>query len=181
MQGLEHGLVVRLVDYNPVTGLFVWNHRPRDLFKTLNAFASWNTRYAGKLCFNSIDADGCYRGMIFKRTIKAHRLAWFIMTGEWPEIIDHDNGCRTDNRFINLKSVDVTQNARNLGLAVNNTSTVTGVNFVRSNRKWNARIRHNGERLNLGYFDDFQDAVRARKCAEQQYGYHVNHGVRRQR
>ena len=49
-----------------------------------------------------------YRVVSFKRCkYKAHRIAWFLHTGEDPGDldIDHIDGCRTNNRFDNLRLV----------------------------------------------------------------------------
>jgi hypothetical protein len=43
----------------------------------------------------------------------AHRLAWALMTGQQPEIVDHINGLRHDNRFCNLRSGTYAENAKN--------------------------------------------------------------------
>lgn len=47
-----------------------------------------------------------------------HRIAWLLMTGDWPQFeIDHINGVRHDNRWINLRDVPRSinqQNRRNL-------------------------------------------------------------------
>ena len=43
----------------------------------------------------------------------AHRLAWFLMTGEWAEMIDHKNGNGRDNRFVNLRACTGRENGHN--------------------------------------------------------------------
>lgn len=35
------------------------------------------------------------------RLQQAHRVAYYLMTGEWPEVVDHKNRNRLDNRFCN--------------------------------------------------------------------------------
>ena len=42
--------------------------------------------------------------------------------------------------------------------------------------KWHAQIGVKGKRVSLGHFDIIEDAIAARKAAEQTYGYHRNHG-----
>lgn len=46
--------------------------------------------------------------------ILAHRLAWLIYYGEWPEDqIDHIDGCRSNNSILNLREADNGVNGRN--------------------------------------------------------------------
>lgn len=52
--------------------------------------------------------------------------------------------------------------------AKNNTSGYTGVYWNRRRQKWNAEIRKDGKRYNLGGFDTFEDAVNARRLAEEE-------------
>jgi hypothetical protein len=57
----------------------------------------------------------------------------------------------------------------NVGLRSNNKSGVTGVIWHRRSSKWRAFIRINGKQIELGLFDRFEDAVVARKEAEEKY------------
>lgn len=43
----------------------------------------------------------------------AHRFAWLYMTGKWPKELDHINGSRNDNRWLNLREATRTQNNAN--------------------------------------------------------------------
>lgn len=47
----------------------------------------------------------------------AHRFAWLWVTGKWPKEIDHINGNRSDNRWINLREATRFQNNGNRKLA----------------------------------------------------------------
>lgn len=58
------------------------------------------------------------------------------------------------NRIINKK------------IQSNNTSGVTGVSFHKRKQQWYARISFKGKSHSLGYFDDINDAIKARKAAE---------------
>lgn len=51
-------------------------------------------------------------------------------------------------------------------LMTNNTSGVRGVTYHKAYDKWYARITVNGRTYGLGYYEHFNDAVRARKNAE---------------
>lgn len=84
-------------------------------------------------------------------------------------IVDHINHNTSDNRKSNLRIVTKQQNAMNQSLRTNNISGVTGIHFVKEQQKWWARIKHNNKTINLGLYEDFSDAVKARKEAEDKY------------
>ena len=84
--------------------------------------------------------------------------------------IDHINTDRKyDNRKSNLRIAKRIENCRNRKLNKNNTSGVTGVYWATREQKWRASIRVNYKRIELGDYDDFDDAVKARKDAEKIY------------
>lgn len=85
--------------------------------------------------------------------------------------IDHKHGesTRNDNRKYNLRITTKSQNMMNVGLRINNKSGVTGVIWHKRSGKWRAYIRVNGKQIELGLYDRFEDAVRARKQAEEKY------------
>ncbi len=170
-------LLRKLLRYEPETGKLFWNHRPLDMFKKKQTWAAWNTRWAGKEAFTSTNLHGYRQGNIFKCVTRAHRVIWAIVTGRWPsEQIDHINGIRTDNRLQNLREVSGSENSKNKCQRSNNTSGVTGVSWSRDKQKWLADIRVNRKQIYIGRFDNFEDAVAARKAAEAKYGFHENHG-----
>ena len=97
-----------------------------------------------------------------RRNLRAHRIAFYIMKGYEPEGIDHINRVRNDNRWINLREANKSQNGKNVKLKSNNTSGVKGVDFNKANNIWRARM---GKR-NLGQSKDFFEICCIRKSAE---------------
>lgn len=83
--------------------------------------------------------------------------------------VDHINGKRYINFKSNLRLATNSQNGMNKCLQSNNTSGVTGVCFNSRVNKWVSRITKNSNTYNLGYFDDFNEAVKIRKEAEEKY------------
>jgi hypothetical protein len=51
-----------------------------------------------------------------------------------------------------------------------------GVTWHKAGKKWKSQIGVNGSTINLGYYEDKEEAVRTRKEAEVKYGFHTNHG-----
>ena len=79
--------------------------------------------------------------------------------------VDHINGNVFDNRVENLRIVTKNDNLANLKIRKNNQSGVTGVGKVETG--WRARITRNKKVYDLGTYDNFEDAVDARRRAEE--------------
>jgi hypothetical protein len=111
-----------------------------------------------------------------RKYYRAHRLAHLFMTGKpVPQgfEIDHINGNRADNRWLNLRVVTRAQNSMNHGLSGLNKSGCRGVSWHRYRRKddgrWLARIKVNGRIIHLGVYLKQEDAIAARRSAEEVY------------
>ncbi len=67
--------------------------------------------------------------------------------------------------------VDGTQlsKIRTVKLSKANTSGVTGVTYDKRSGRWRAQIGFKGQKIKLGYFYRFEDAVKARRRAEEKY------------
>ena len=146
-----------ILHYDPDTGIFTWKVRTSSRAK------------AG-------DTTGCPDGhgylliRLQSRLHKAHRLAWFYVYGSWPnDQIDHINRNKTDNRIANLREVTNKQNQQNASKRSDNTSGHPGVSWYKRDSKWQARIKHNQKDTHLGYFENLEEAIAARKAAEKLY------------
>lgn len=54
-------------------------------------------------------------------------------------------------------------------LRKNNTSNTTGITYNKQNKNWRASIFFKGKKINLGSFKNIDDAIKARKEAEDKY------------
>ena len=87
----------------------------------------------------------------------AHRIVWKLLTNEEPpNQIDHINGVRSDNRWLNLRKATEFEQAQNRGLGKDNTSGYKNVN--QDGTRWRVRIADNGVRRHLGYFATREEA-----------------------
>lgn len=168
------------LDYDATTGRLTWKVRSQESFWGGDAYREgvarrWNREKAGREA-GHIGANGYRILCIARRTNQAHRIAWAMATGAWPEKqIDHINHDRSDNRLENLREVSGSENCRNRSLPRDNRSGVIGVD--RRHGEWRARIFHEGRRLDLGSFKSLEAAAEARSAASRQLGYHTNHGA----
>lgn len=147
-----------LLDYNPVTGLFHWIK---------------NGKQAGCV-FNS----GYVLISINNKRYMAHRLAWLVQTGSWPQqYIDHINGIRTDNRIANLRECTTQQNHRNRKAGWGS-SRYKGVSWAKSYKKWAATITVDGKPTRIGLFDTEIEAHHAYvDAATERFGDFANPGL----
>lgn len=107
---------------------------------------------------------------IKRRPVFAHRLAWALHYGEWPDgQIDHIDRDGTNNRISNLRIVDWVQNARNQRPPITSKSGVCGVIWAKHKNKWKAQVGVGGRQFFLGYYRTLEEAVRARKAGEEKY------------
>lgn len=105
---------------------------------------------------------GCING----KEVRLHR---FLTECPETAIVDHINQNKADNRKCNLRIVNHSQNNMNKPMPKNNTSGYVGVNYHKKNRKWTASISVNRHQIYLGSFEMIQDAIEARKKAEEKY------------
>lgn len=95
--------VCSMLTYDPETGHLFWKRRIRRGMRTRNF-----DRPAGTRSERGINIK------IFGRFYKAHRIAWFLQTGNWPlGVVDHINGDWQDNRWRNLRDITTQQNIWN--------------------------------------------------------------------
>lgn len=123
----------------------------------------------------SVGSHGYLSIVVAGMSYLAHRLAWFYVHGVWPEIVDHIDRDRHNNRIANLRECTLLENAWNVTPIAGTVSGITGVNWFAARRKWVAKISSGGRSKTLGYYDDIVDAASARQMAVQaDRGYFLN-------
>ena len=119
---------------------------------------------------------------INNKKYRCHHLAWLYVFGHMPSQIDHINHDRFDNRISNLREANQAENSRNCSMSIKNTSSYTGVYIIKNKKSisYRAEITFNRKAIRLGHYSNFEDAVNARKQAELDYGFHENHGLKKE-
>ena len=160
---LSQALLKKHYNYNPTTGEFTTR-------------LPTHQHHANEV-IGSISKEGYLETSIGGKRFLIHRLIWIYITGNLPDQVDHINHDRLDNRWVNLREVSNTTNIKNCSLSSNSTTKINGVNLIKSTNKYRAYITVNKKQIHLGVFDDINDAIAARKQADIDYGFHVNHGI----
>lgn len=110
----------------------------------------------------------------YPTTLRLHQMIAERKYGKYDKNVympDHLSRNHDDNRRCNIVLKNNAENAKNRDLSINNTSGKTGVYYDKETKKWIANITVDYKTIYLGRFDDFDDAVVARKVAEKQYGF----------
>ena len=164
---LDLELVKKHLYYDPHTGLF---HRLKA-HRTVKV-----GDIAGSPVESSTKPGKFYiRIGVLGKYVWAHRLAWAIMTGNWPKgEIDHIDQNSENNIYSNLRECTKEINAKNLSRYRNNSTGFPGVS-KRDNGKYRSRIMVNKKPISLGDWDTIEEAVNARESAKRKYGFHENH------
>jgi hypothetical protein len=115
-------LIEKQVRYDPESGAFHW--------------LTYRRRRNGTRPRPGDRADkqiGRYMRVSVMGGVFAHRLAFYLMTGKWPDgVVDHINRNPTDNRWCNLRDVSHKENLLNQSLSKNNKSGHIGVSKTAS-------------------------------------------------
>lgn len=158
---LTHESLVAALSYDGGTGVFTWrSYRTGTAPKGATA-GNINTNKNGRK-YLRICIDG--------KAFLAHRLAWFYVHGEWPELqIDHIDGDGLNNRIENLREATVSQQNQNRRMHKNNTSGVKGITWKKRRGKWQAQIEHQGKAIYLGSFENKEAAAEAYAVAAKKY------------
>jgi hypothetical protein len=156
-----HG-IEELLAYDPSLGAITW------IKSHANAVAG---------CLDS--RNGYWRIKVNGRLYAAHRIAWYLHTGEDPgsKDVDHVNGNRSDNRACNLRLATRSENMKNTKKRQSGTSGYKGISWDDGRGKWRAEIRINGKNKRIGRFDTELEAhVAYCKAAAEHHGEFANFG-----
>jgi len=168
LNNLTQNELKSVLKYNPETGHFIWT-----------AIGGRSNAHIGKIAGGPVKDKNIFYICIKinGRRYLGHRLAYLYMTGDWPgNILDHDDGDGTNNKWKNINLSNHHHNAKNCRISKNNTSGVTGVGWDKRSEKWHSQIMVNGRNKGLGSYFDINDAIKARKEGETKYGFNKNHG-----
>jgi hypothetical protein len=139
MSDLTQARLKELLHYDADTGVFTW--------------IKSGIGRSSSLIAGGLQKTGSRHIKINNKSYQAHRLAWLYIEGEFSsKMIDHINGIRDDNRWINLRTATRQENCYNRGKQLNNKSGYKGVSWNNSRSKWVAQIVINGKKKHLGLF-----------------------------
>lgn len=146
--------VLEILEFNQDEGVFRW--------KEFRGGSAKKSSIAG-----SIDSKGYGQIKIDGTLYLSHRIVWLITYGSWPDHhIDHIDRNPLNIKPSNLRKCTHAQNHQNTKVRSDSSSGVTGVSYMKADRKWLAYINVNGKRHRLGLFEDLDEAIKARVNAK---------------
>ena len=167
-----------LLSYDSETGKLQWKVRNREHFNCDWSFKVWNKRYSTTVALNTKTKSGHRSGRIFDKGYLAHRVAWALHYGVWPDgELDHIDGDGSNNTIVNLRVVTSSENSMNTKVHGHNTSGHTGVYFENYSSRWVASAERRGKRVKAR-FKSKQEAIEYRDALSKELGFHKNHGKR---
>lgn len=99
----------------------------------------------------SVNSDGYLCITLQGRALRACRIAFLLITGDWPlGVVDHIDRDRSNNKWNNLRDVPVVVNTRN--------RNCKGFYWNKSEEKYHSQIMVDGKRYSLGWHDNIIDA-----------------------
>jgi hypothetical protein len=155
--------------------------RVRELFDYREGTLYWKSSprsgWVGKPVTHKT-GHGYVKARVDGKLIPAHRLVWLWHNEKLPELIDHINGVRHDNRIENLRACTEAENARNKSKPLNNTTGHKNVIWSKQNSNFNVQLTVNKRKMHLGVFDDIElAALVAEEARDKFYGKFARQGV----
>ena len=152
----------------------------KEYFEYRDGFLIWKKRSgtrglagtrAGKL-----RKDGYFDVGLKGKYYLVHRIVYALHYGIFPEVVDHVNRDRSDNRVENLRSADSCKNAWNSTISTSNTTGVKGVRRT-YNGKFEARVAVKGNTIQVGTFNTLEEASDALdKIRQKEHGEYACSG-----
>lgn len=127
----------RSLQYDPITGQFTWSNG--DKLKTSTCLGYLRINLGNEMCY-------------------LHRLAYLFMAKTPPNIIDHVNGDRSDNRWCNLREATRSQNMCNAKVSAKSKSGVKGITWCQRQGYWKTGLTLDGKYHHLGSFVNLEEA-----------------------
>lgn len=139
-------------------------------FTYINGIMYWSDDFSPRarrgFPAGSYDANGYLCVKLSGKSYKMHRLIFLLHHGFLPEIVDHINGCKSDNRIENLREASTSlNNANKFKAQTNNKLGILGVVRHKKTGKFQATFA----KKYLGLFNSADEASNAVESAREKF------------
>lgn len=151
--------ILESFNYDPTEGILKWK-----IYRYSGSNYSKMECYPGKIINSKATS-------LYGERMTTSKICWALYYKKYPDypIIDHKDGNTKNIKIKNLREATNSQNQMNKIIQSNNTSGIVGVFWYQSKKKWCARIIFENNKIHLGYFNNVENAIKARKNAEEEY------------
>jgi hypothetical protein len=146
----------------------LFNYQDGDLIR--KKFTSNRVKIGDKA--GSLNVYGYKQTHINGKIYLNHRLIFMYVYGYMPNLIDHINGNKSDNRIENLRECNKSQNAMNAKLKNSNTSGYKNVYWNKLRNSYEVKLNFNNQTKHLGYYKQLANAINV--AQEARNIYHKN-------
>lgn len=141
-------IIKERLSYDPKTGRCFWVSHSSKKMRYTNLESGYFSKSLGRVLIQ-------INGKLYYR----YRVAYILMTGKIPFLIDHINGDTSDDRWKNLRSVSKGDNQRNIDIRILRGKYLMGVR--KRGNFFYARIRSNCKYIHVGSFKTEKEAHEA--------------------
>ena len=150
----------------------------RLISKITTNFGRSNSNTEGEIVKGYVDKLSGYRAItFFPYRLKEHRLIFLMCHGFLPELLDHIDGNKLNNRIENLRSCTKNQNQQNSKCRVTNSTQFKGVSLVKNTGRYRGEVKVNKKRYVTKTYKTLSECVlHTRVLRENLHGEFCNHG-----
>ena len=150
----------------------ITQERLKELFEYRDGKLIWkinNRRIKKGRELGCTGAQGYILGQVDKIQYRVHRLVFLYHFGYLPEIVDHIDGDKLNNRIENLRAATNQTNQWNAKTPKSNTSGVKGVSWRKGRGRWIVTLSVEGSRKYFGSYRDLELAELVAQEAREKY------------
>jgi hypothetical protein len=134
-------------------------------------------RKSGKPVVCNMGSHRYLRVHVDGKAVALHRVIYLYHHGVLPDVVDHADNDRSNNRIENLREATQQENCLNRARHSNSRSPFKNVYWSKAANKWSVQITANGRRKYLGVFSDIELAdLIAQEARNVFHGNFANHG-----
>ena len=151
-----------------------------EIFEYKDGSIYWKKKIANCINIGTKAGTSVYneysRVFVSDKSYLIHRLVFLMHNGYLPEMVDHIDGIKSNNRIENLRATTRSQNLFNSKLSKSNSTGSKNVSYEAGINKFIVTISVKKKFAYVGYFDDLELAdLVAHMAREKYHGIYARH------